>query len=146
MARINYQECQRKKALYDTLLAQYDALIKVGIPKREVNCFAPPSASSGYSMGEIVIVKCNGETIMTLDNTKEYPRGCKYKAKYGRIVFNFTKTDLKKYIKLLAERDKASMKFYKKGKTIDLNQLIGKAYQPKDSIVKKVAMYGATWC
>lgn len=87
------------------LKENYDALISAGIPKTKVHFFEIPySVNSGYTMGEVVIVRCNGKDVVRYDHTQEYAKSCKWRANHGRVVLNFTKKLLKEYV-ILCERE-----------------------------------------
>ena len=45
-------------------------------------------ASSGYSMGELVIVRYKGKEITRYDNRSEYAKSCKWTARHGEVVFD----------------------------------------------------------
>lgn len=97
-------------ALIETMTKEkevHDKLHSLGVPYTETEyCVGyfdniTSIVSSGYKMGEVVSIKCNGELIAWYDNTFEYARTCKWKAQHGRIEFDFTKKSLRELCKTL---------------------------------------------
>lgn len=82
----------------------YDKLIECGIAKKDVHFYVTPDITSGYSMGEEIVVKCNDVAIESVDNTQQYAKSCTWRPKHGYILLNFTKKDLKTYVALCKER------------------------------------------
>ena len=82
-------------------LQVYENLHCNGIPYRDVHHYRyhRPSYSSGFSMGEVIIIRCNGNGIDRIDNTSEYAKSCKWRATHGLIIINFTQKGLRDYIK-----------------------------------------------
>lgn len=98
MEQIEYSRVVSQIEELSALKENYDALISAGIPKTKVHHFEIPySVNSGYSMGEVVIVRCNGKDVVRYDRTQEYAKSCKWRANHGRVVLNFTKKSLKEY-------------------------------------------------
>ena len=105
MEQIEYSRVVSQIEELSALKENYEALISAGIPKTKVHYFEIPySVNSGYSMGEVVIVRCNGKEIVRYDRTQEYSKSCKWYAKHGCVVLNFTKKSLKEYT-LLCEKE-----------------------------------------
>lgn len=96
-----YKEVNERFVELRKLLTLYDVLhIYGGVPYKDVHYYMPPYFASGYTMGEVLVVKCNGVTIDTVDRRKHYSKGCKWKAKHGRIVINFTKKAMRQYVEI----------------------------------------------
>ena len=93
-----YEQVERELEQLNQTMELYDRLVSFGIPKKMVHYNTSPEKSSGYSMGETIAIMCNGQKVQIIDNTQEYARGCKWRAKHGYIVFDFTKKALKEYV------------------------------------------------
>lgn len=137
-----------KKDECEKMLSKYDTLINLGIPKGKVQFYVSPTVSSGYSMGELVEVYCNGVLIEKIDNRKQYAKSCKWRGseKHGKIVLHFNKTDLKKYVNLYETRrdfDRRSNDYKLNNGYHELfekcNELVKKAFVEKDSVVRKLS-------
>jgi len=114
---MDYKQTKRIANEENMWLEVYDRLHECGIPYNEVHYFRYnlPYYSSGFSMGEIMTVKCNGNEIHRIDRTKEYSKSCKWKAKHGYIVINFTKKGLRDYMTAAKRGDGfAKVEFTKK--------------------------------
>lgn len=105
LMKCGYNDVQEIRATINYLCEVYDALVSCGIPKRDVHHFVKPQPSSGYSMGEVVITSCNGKEICRVNNTQEYAKSCKWRAKHGVVFVEFTKTTLRRYIDMLKRDD-----------------------------------------
>ena len=101
MTTYTYNEAKEQFTELRKLLNLYDVLhIFGGVPYKDVHYYMPPYFASGYTMGEEVVVKCNGVIIDTIDRRKHYSKGCKWKAKHGRIVIDFTKKAMRQYVEI----------------------------------------------
>lgn len=101
-----YQQTKDIAAEEQHWLQIYENLHCNGIPYKDVHIYRynRPAYSSGFSMGEVIIIRCNGNGIDRIDNTSEYAKSCKWKANHGLIIINFTQKGLRDYIKA-AKRD-----------------------------------------
>lgn len=96
-----YKEAKERLLELRKLLNLYDILhLFGGVPYKDVHFYMPPNYASGYNMGEVIVVKCNGVTLDTIDNRKFYAKSCKWRPKHGHIVLNFTKKALREYIEI----------------------------------------------
>lgn len=101
-----YQQTKDIAAEEQHWLQIYENLHCNGIPYKDVHIYRykRPWYSSGFSMGEVIIIRCNGHDIDRIDNTQEYAKSCKWRANHGLIIINFTQKGLRDYIKA-AKRD-----------------------------------------
>jgi len=85
----------------------YENLHLNGIPYKDVHYYRykRPWYSSGFSMGEVIIIRCNGHGIDRIDNTQEYAKSCKWRANHGLVIINFTQKGLRDYIKAAKRGD-----------------------------------------
>lgn len=93
-----YEQVERELEQLNQTMELYDRLVSFGIPKKMVHYYTSPERRSGYSMGETIAVLCNGQKVQIIDRTQEYARSCKWRAKHGYIVIDFTKKALKEYV------------------------------------------------
>jgi len=93
-----YEQVERELEQLNQTMELYDRLVSFGIPKKMVHYYTNPERRSGYSMGETIAIKCNGQKVQIIDRTQEYARSCKWRAKHGYIVIDFTKKALKEYV------------------------------------------------
>lgn len=89
----------------------YSTLKELGICRRLAQYFAVPVISSGYSMGEEVIIYVGNTYIATEDARKYYKGDFKGRENHGRIFVRFTKVDLKKYLEAWQTLDKADKEY-----------------------------------
>ena len=89
---------------YRNMVALYDRLIGAGIPKKMVHWFKFPNVSSGYSMGERVIINVNGVDIAKRDKRKYYTGRYYGREKHGNIFIRLSKRELREYVELCHER------------------------------------------
>lgn len=111
LLRCDYNDVQEIRTIVNQLCDMYDVLVSLGIPKRDVRHFVIPQPSSGYSMGEVVITSCNGKEICRVNNTQEYAKSCKWRAKHGVVFVEFTKTQLRRYVEMLKNDEVGSYRF-----------------------------------
>ena len=131
--RVSYEKTVSDLDTLKRRLALYDALVAAGIPKRDVQFYDTPRTYSGYSMGETIVVRVNGNPVQAADLTKQYAKSCKYKPTHGYVVLDFTKKDFREYVNLCKER--ATCKgLFMKGDTI--RSLYGKALVASESRLK----------
>lgn len=85
----------------------YENLHLNGIPYKDVHYYRynRPAYSSGFSMGEVIVIRCNGNGIDSIDNTQEYAKSCKWRANHGLVIINFTQKGLHDYIKAAKRGD-----------------------------------------
>jgi hypothetical protein len=100
-----------------------------GVPYSLTVKYKEPIMKSGYTMGEEIIVKCNGQIIDRINNCMNYPKSCKYNAKHGKITINFTKKGLREYI----ER---ANKFFDDENWKKLRDLVFKSVEKNNTICK----------
>lgn len=102
-----YQQTKDIAAEEQHWLQIYENLHCNGIPYKDVHYYRynRPAYSSGFSMGEVIVIRCNGNGIDRIDNTSEYAKSCKWKANHGLIIINFTKGGLRDYIKAAKKGD-----------------------------------------
>lgn len=102
MKKETYKDVVSELERLTAIKEEYDALISCGIPQAKAHCFDIPYlyVDSGFSMGEEIVIRCNKHEILKRDFTKDYAKSCKWKAKHGYIVVDFTKKDLRTYIEL----------------------------------------------
>ena len=93
-----YEQVERELEQLNQTMELYDRLVSFGIPKKMVHYYTSPERRSGYSMGETIAIMCNGQEVQIIDRTQEYARSCKWRAKHGYIVIDFTKKALKEYV------------------------------------------------
>ena len=107
MEQIDYdiERLEREKESIESAMAVAQALVDCGIPRKLTKHWKPVAPESGYSMGETVVLKCGDKTIQKLDNTSEYAKSCKYRAKHGYIVLEFSKKDLRTLVDLMKVSD-----------------------------------------
>lgn len=107
MEKLNYQQTKEIVATEGKWMQVYENLHLNGIPYKDVHYYRynRPAYSSGFSMGEIVVVRCNSRDIDRIDNTQEYAKSCTWKAKHGFVIINFTKKGLLDYIKAAKHDD-----------------------------------------
>jgi hypothetical protein len=114
---MNYQKVKKDYERATYLLSVYDALKSCGIPEKLVHHFAPFSIYSGYKMGELTEIKCNGLLIVRYDDRELYRGSAKRfncSAAHGYTCVNFSKKNLRKFIDLSAElsTEEAKIKAY----------------------------------
>ena len=102
----------------------YENLHLNGIPYKDVHYYRynRPWYSSGFTMGEVIVIRCNGKDIDRINNTQEYAKCCKWRANHGLIIINFTQKGLRDYIKSAKrgdgfERAKLLEKYLDKGES-----------------------------
>lgn len=99
-----YKEAKERLLELRKLLNLYDILhLFGGVPYKDVHFYMPPNYASGYNMGEVIVVKCNGVTLDTIDNRKFYAKSCKWRPKHGHVVLAFSKKSFRRYVDLCAE-------------------------------------------
>lgn len=135
-----YKQAKMMVEKYTAMMKLYNNLISFGVPQSKVQYYETPCVSSDYSMGELVIVRCNGFDIDRKDKRQEYARSCKYHAKHGIIVLDFTKADLKKYVTLCEAKAKNVNRYFEDADKI--TALKEKAYNEKESVVRKFRTWG----
>lgn len=96
--KASYEEVERLHKLYNNL-------IDCGVTPKNVRYYETPNVYSGYSMGETVEVWCNNKIIEAIDHTSDYARSCRWRAKHGKVVINFSKKSLKEYLKACIDND-----------------------------------------
>ena len=95
----SYKQLVSELDAINNLKLKYDTLINCGIPVCKVHHWEfPTSVTSGYSMGETIVIFCNDKRILTIDRCQHYAKSCKWKPKHGHIKIVFTKKDLRKYV------------------------------------------------
>lgn len=100
---MTYKETKERFAELRRALNLYDALhIFGGVPYNKVHNFIAPYYASGYTMGETLVVRCNGITIAEADYRQHYAKSCKWRPKHGEVVLNFTKKAMRQYVELCA--------------------------------------------
>ena len=87
-------ELQKQKELYDRL---HDL---GGIKYDDVHLFRFPLCKSGYSMGETLVVKVSKKVVAVQNQEADYAKSCKWRAKHGYMLFEFTKKGFKEMIEL----------------------------------------------
>lgn len=93
-----YIQLRNKQTYINGMMALYNNLHDNGIAYKNVHYYESPKISSNYSMGEKVLVNCDGKTIQIIDNCQEYAKSCRWNAKHGHIVIDFSKKGLKDYV------------------------------------------------
>lgn len=99
----SYDDIVSKTKTYLLRLKELETLVEIGVPKKDAIFFNTPKwiATSGFSMGEEYVIRCNGKLIRRDGiSEQEYARSCKWNAQHGLIVFSFTKKDLKLWLSL----------------------------------------------
>lgn len=102
-----YQQTKEIVEVEGKWMQVYQNLRAYGIPYKDLHYYRynRPCYSSGFSMGEIVVVRCNGVEIDRIDNTQEYAKSCKWRANHGLVIINFTQKGLRDYIKAAKHDD-----------------------------------------
>lgn len=95
-----YEEESRRFAILQKM-------VSLGVPKKDVHHFIFPLVDTGYSMGGETEVFVSGSLVMSDNNKQHYARSCNYSAKHGYVRIDFTKKDLKQYVKICKELDNA---------------------------------------
>lgn len=134
MKNLTYKQAVSQLEMLEKKVNLYNNLISCGIAEKRVHLYEAPVCESGYSMGELIIIRCNGKEIDRYDNRKEYARSCKWSAKHGKIILDFTKKDLKTYFDLL--QDKLNTNGYWARYT-EMRDLKTKVFVAEESEVKK---------
>lgn len=136
--RPTYDALQKLIETETEKLKLYDRLIACGLPKSKIHWYAIPDMRSGYSMGEYVILRCNGQIIDTTDQTKEYRGGCKYRAKHGKVVLDFTKKDLRHWLDwcMLIHTPR-----YKEAEKMNIDKFLADRVNKQLSILKNEKVY-----
>ena len=140
MKNQDYKTTKKKSEELLERLRVYDCLIACGIPQKMVHYYEHPSVGSGYSMGEKVIVRVGYKPIEIIDNRKEYAKTCRYSARHGMVVLNFTKAALKKYVSLCKTFTDGSIDD-KVAASTEIRGLVRKQYDEKASVVRKFEVY-----
>ena len=112
-------------------LTLLDRVIANGVPKGIVHHYVTPDLSSGYSMGETVVMACNGQVFDVKDQTREYAKSCKWRARHGRVVVDMTKKQLRRYVELLARGEQGDSEAEK-----EISALVKGCIKNEISIVK----------
>lgn len=90
----NYQTLLAERERTSRDIAVCEAGIEAGIPKSKAHCILALldriSIKSGYSMGETIIVKIKGVEVMRKNQTQEYAKSCKWRAKHGEVILDMT--------------------------------------------------------
>lgn len=92
-------------------------------------------------MGETIAIMCNGQKVQIIDRTHKYARSCKWRAKHGYIVIDFTKKALKEYVTVcynIAMAFKDQQKEYSEFVSLyeAKNKLIEQYFDAKNSDIK----------
>lgn len=142
--KFTFEQLNRLQGEIADYLRFYENLHKSGISYK--NAFGLVSCSfyaySGYSMGEIIELQCNGKELHKYDRRQEYAKSCKWKAKHGRVVFDFTKKDLKRLCEILTLVQKGTerntlTREAEKALLSELKEIKQRAFSEKKSIVTK---------
>ena len=128
-----YEQVERELEQLNQTMELYDRLISFGIPKEIVHFYTCPETSRDYS----VTVMCNGQKVQIIDKTQEYARSCKWRAKHGYIVIDFTKKALKEYVQtcysiIMTENPDTMQSLERKR-----NKLIEQYFDAKNSDIKE---------
>lgn len=133
-----YDQLKASIAKDQKQLGLYDALIAQGLPKSKVHYFSVPMAKSGYSMGERVVVRVNGAIVAQADYTREYGRCCKYSAKHGKVIFDFSKKDLKYWLDWCVL---IHTSHFKEAENINIDKFLQERVNKAESILKNGRIY-----
>ena len=132
----SYDNVLEQLDFYSDLKSLYDRLINLGVNKKKVRFFDFPLVESGYSCETIEIR--HGADIIAREETGK----CR-----GKLVFNFSKATLKKYVRLhekLIPKCAMDLKTIEKNRT-SIERQIG--YILKESLVESesVIKKGYNW-
>lgn len=133
-----YDQLKASIAKDQKQLDLYDALIAQGLPKTKVHYFSVPMIKSGYIMGERVVVRVNSATVTQADYTKEYARSCKYRAKHGKVVLDFSKKDLRYWLDWCVL---IHTSHFKEAENINIDKFLQERVNKAESILKNGRIY-----
>lgn len=144
MEKLTYKALTERLGELTDLKTLYDSLVACGIPQGKAHYYVRNLCSSGYSMGEIVEVWCNGKLIDRVNNTKEYAKSCSWRAKHGLVVLNFTKKALRRLIDINIGLEHASRTENHSDYTrlyYERRDLVRNAFVAKKSVVKELKLW-----
>lgn len=137
---VSYDDIMEQLDFWSYMKTTYDRLIDMGISRKKVHFFDFPLVFSGYS-GETIVIR-HGSEFIAQHETSNLGR------KRAKLVFNFSKRSMKRYIRL---REKLIPKFAMDVKPAEerrprIMREIG--YLLKESLVESESVIkpGYNWC